>query len=111
MWQDFILSIVGIVFTLSLIPQIIDVLHKKCVMNSTTCFITSSGCFVIAFVDFTLNLPYASMISVITGIFWGTMFCYSHPIEKIINGFLHCKLQFYKYYKPNVIQNKPHTNE
>lgn len=84
MWQDFVLSFIGIIFTAALIPQLIDV-YKNNVMNSTTCFITSSGCFVIAYVDFTLNLPYASIMSVITAIVWGLMFCYSRPLNKMLH--------------------------
>jgi len=97
MWQDFVLSIIGIIFTVSLIPQLIDV-RKNGVMNSITCFITSTGCFVIAYIDFTLNLPYASVISIITASIWGLMFCYSKPLIKISNNIENLKYRYKLYF-------------
>lgn len=86
MWQDFALTLIGAIFTISLIPQLIDV-YKNGVMNSLTCFITSVGCFIIAYIDMTLGLPLSSIMSLITAIIWGLMFCYSKPLLKIgVNG-------------------------
>lgn len=84
MWQDIALTIIGAIFTISLIPQLIDV-YKNGVMNSITCLITSIGCFIIAYIDITLNLTFSSIMSLITAIIWGLMFYYSKPLNKIIN--------------------------
>lgn len=77
MWQDFVFSIVGIVFTLILVPQLLDVFNKRCNLNCLTCATTGVGCFIIAFVDTTLNLPFAALISVITGIIWLLLLIFS----------------------------------
>jgi hypothetical protein len=76
MWQDLVLSSIGIVFTLSLIPQLKDVLKKQCKMNWVTCSITSIGCFIIAYVDYTLDLQISAIVAVATGIVWGLMLVY-----------------------------------
>jgi hypothetical protein len=106
MWQDFVLSIIGIIFTVSLIPQLIDV-RKNNVMNSITCFVTSTGCFVIAYIDFTLNLPYASVISIITASLWGLMFYYSKPLVKLSNYIENVKYRCNLYFN----SHKNHPNE
>ena len=76
MWQDLVLSSVGIVFTLALIPQLRDIYNKQCKMNWITCSITSIGCFVIAYTDYSLNLYISTIVSVITAIVWGLMMIY-----------------------------------
>jgi uncharacterized protein with PQ loop repeat len=77
MWQDLVLSSIGIVFTISLIPQLIDVMRKKTKMNLTTCIITSVGCIIIGGVDFTLGLPISAIVAISTGVLWGLMLIFS----------------------------------
>jgi hypothetical protein len=86
MWQDIILSIIGVVFTIVLIPQLKDVIKNKCKMNIFTCILTSSGCFLISYVDFSLNLPISSIVSATTGIIWGLMLYYSLSIDDLMNN-------------------------
>ena len=76
MWQDISLSIIGIVFNISLILQLKDVIIKKTKMNTTNCIITCTGCIIIGYIDFTLNLPFAAIIAIITGLLWGLMVVY-----------------------------------
>ena len=74
MWQDFLLSIVGIGFTITLIPQLNDSLNGKAYTNKITSGITTIGCILISWVDITLNLYGASFISFLTGIIWLLLF-------------------------------------
>ena len=83
MWQDIVMSGIGIVFTIMLIPQLIDIVKKQVSMNYMTCVVTGLGCFVIAFVDVTLTLFFAAIISVITGIIWLLLFILSIKNSKI----------------------------
>ena len=86
MWQDIILSMIGVVFTIVLIPQLKDVIKNKCKMNGLTCMVTSGGCFLISYVDFSLNLPISSAVSAVTGILWGLMLYYSLTIDELMNN-------------------------
>jgi hypothetical protein len=70
MWQDLVLSIIGIAFTIILIPQLLDSIKGKSQINTLTSSITGFGCFLICFVDFTLGLYIAAIVSLITGIVW-----------------------------------------
>jgi hypothetical protein len=45
-------------------------------MNWATCSITSIGCFIIAYVDYTLDLQISAIVAVATGIVWGLMLIY-----------------------------------
>jgi hypothetical protein len=74
MWQDLLLSGIGIAFTIILIPQLIDSIRGKSQINTLTSSITGCGCFLICFVDITLNLYFAAIVSLLTGIVWLTFF-------------------------------------
>lgn len=74
MWQDFVLSGIGIVFTIILIPQLIDSIKDIDHINKLTSSITGMGCFLICAVDITLGLYFAAAVSMITGIVWLTFF-------------------------------------
>ena len=70
MWQDLGFAFIGFLFTVMLIPQLIDGLKGKAVMNFWTCYITGIGCIAMGDIDLTLNLPIAAMVSVSTGMMW-----------------------------------------
>jgi hypothetical protein len=74
MWQDIVLSGVGIVFTLILIPQLKDSIDGKSQLNLFTSSITGIGCFIICLIDMTLNLHIAAAVSLITGLVWLSFF-------------------------------------
>jgi hypothetical protein len=76
MWQDIAFSVIGIVFNISLVLQLRDVIVNKTKMNTPNCIVTCIGCAIIAYVDLTLNLPFAAIISVITALLWGLMVVY-----------------------------------
>jgi hypothetical protein len=83
MWQDIVLSIVGLLFTLMLIPQIWDGRRGKAILNFWTCLITGAGCVVVGIVDVTLGLPYAAAVSASTGTMWLLLLYYSEENRKI----------------------------
>ena len=82
MWQDYVLSIVGVSFTIMLIPQLYDAIRGDAQLNFWTCLITGIGCFVIGLVDITLGLPIAAVVSFTTGIMWLLLVYYSEEKQK-----------------------------
>jgi len=82
MWQDLVLSTVGFLFTIMLIPQLCDAYAGKAILNFWTCFITGLGCIAIGVVDVTLNLPIASVVSISTGLMWLALMYYSEKTRK-----------------------------
>jgi len=86
MWQDISLSAIGIIFNISLVLQLKDVVNGKSKMNTTNCVITCIGCIIIGYIDFTLNLPFAAIIAVVTGIIWGSMLVFPYIGPTIASG-------------------------
>lgn len=82
MWQDIALSIIGGLFTVMLIPQLVDAWRGKAIMNFWTCFVTGAGCIAIGFIDVTLNLPTAAVVSGATGVMWFLLMKYSEKNRK-----------------------------
>lgn len=82
MWQDLVLSVVGLLFTVMLIPQLNDAIRGKVVLNFWTCLVTGMGCIVIGCVDITLNLPLAMVVSISTGTMWLALMYYSEENRK-----------------------------
>jgi hypothetical protein len=76
MWQDIAFAVIGIIFNISLVLQLKDVIVNKTKMNVPNCVITCIGCILIGYIDLTINLPFAAIIAVITGILWGLMVVY-----------------------------------
>lgn len=74
-WQDLIISIVNIVFSISLVPQVIHGFKKKkALITFATSIPTFLGLYVLAFTFFTLNLYYSSVLSFITATLWLILF-------------------------------------
>ena len=82
MWQDFALSVIGIVFTLMLIPQLLDSARGKAILNYWTCLITGIGCLVMGCVYLTLDLPISAIVSFTTGTMWIAILYYSEKNRK-----------------------------
>tara|TARA_Y100000310_G_scaffold334530_1_gene414537 strand:- start:756 stop:1013 length:258 start_codon:yes stop_codon:yes gene_type:complete len=79
-WQDLVISIVNIVFSISLIPQIRHGYKlKKGLITLKTSIPTTLGLYIMAFTFFTLNLPYSAILSFIAGTLWLVLF-----IQKIV---------------------------
>lgn len=90
MWQDVVMSIVGLVFALVMIPQLIDCYKKKCKMNSISCSITIAGLIVMGICMFTLNAYYTAVVEMIAASVWGLCWyfscCWSDGDKSIVEG-------------------------
>jgi len=74
-WQDIVITIVCLVFTISLYPQIhLGFKEKRGAISLWTSIPTFIGLFVIATTYLTLNLYFSAIISYITGILWFLLF-------------------------------------
>jgi len=74
-WQDVIITIVIILFSYALVPQIYQGFkEKKGFINLQTSMITAIGMYSLAVIYLTLNLYFSSIISEITAILWTTLF-------------------------------------
>lgn len=82
MWQDLALSAIGIIFTLMLIPQLLDSVRGKAILNYWTCLITGIGCLVMGCVYLTLELPISAVVSFTTGTMWLAILYYSEKNRK-----------------------------
>jgi len=81
MWQDLGFAFIGFLFTVMLIPQLIDGLKGKAVLHFWTCYITGIECIAMGDIDLTLNLPIAAMVSMSTGLMW-IMLMYCSEMNK-----------------------------
>jgi len=77
MWQDIAFAVIGLSFTVMLIPQVVDAFNGKASLNLWTCLITGLGCVGMGLVDITLDLFYASVVSISTGCMWFAILYYS----------------------------------
>jgi len=74
-WQDVVITISGIVFSLSLFPQVWHgYKHKVGPITYQTSVPTFIGLFVISFAYYTLGLFFSSVMCFITGLVWLTLF-------------------------------------
>jgi hypothetical protein len=74
-WQDIVLSVVSVVFSIALIPQIIDgYKYKRGGINILTSMPTFTGLYVISFVYYTLSLYFSSFVSIFMGTLWLILF-------------------------------------
>jgi len=74
-WQDIVITLVNIVFSLSVIPQaLLGFRHKKGVMTHWTTVPTFLGCFFMAFAFLTLDLYFSAATTLMTGVFWAVLF-------------------------------------
>ena len=74
-WQDIVLSIVGIILTIALVPQVIEGFkRRKGYVTLTTSGPTFIGLYVTSIVFYTLSLFMTSILYSITGTLWLTLF-------------------------------------
>lgn len=76
MWQDGVLTIIGFLFAVFLIPLIIDSVHGKHV-NKLSSFTTFMGLYIIAFTYLTIGLHMAMFTVTLTGVLWMSLFIMS----------------------------------
>jgi len=82
MWQDFALAVIGFVFTLMLIPQLVDGKRGIAILNFWTCLVTGMGCIIMGGVYLTLGLMLTTAISFSTGAMWLLLLYYSEENRK-----------------------------
>lgn len=79
-WQDLVITIVSIIFSLALVPQVYHVFKaKKCSIRLLTSVPNFIGLYCISIVYYTLNLYFSTIVTAITGTFWLALF-----IQKLI---------------------------
>lgn len=70
-WQDIVMATVGIVFSFSLVPQVIHGYKSKTgPIKWQTSVPTFVGIYIVCFVYITLSLYFAAITSFFTGTFW-----------------------------------------
>ncbi|NUJ98235.1 hypothetical protein HGA92_05660 [Candidatus Gracilibacteria bacterium] len=71
MWQDFAIMTINIIFSLSLVPQVIEGFKKKKgLIEFWTSIPTTLGLFVMSYTFLTLNLIFSAILTFLTGILW-----------------------------------------
>jgi len=75
MWQDIIITITILAFSYALIPQVVEGFrNNKGSINLQTSLITSIGMFVLSVVYATLGLYFSTIVALLTGGLWTTLF-------------------------------------
>lgn len=73
-WQDIVITIANIIFTVALIPQVYDGFKKK---EGPIKFLTSvpisAGLYSISFAYWSLSLHFSAIIALFTGTMWLTL--------------------------------------
>lgn len=70
-WQDILISIASITFSIALIPQVYHGFkEKQGVIKLQTSIPTVLGLFAVMFAFFTLDLYFSTIVSFITGTLW-----------------------------------------
>ena len=79
-WQDITITAVNIIFAYALIPQVYQGFkEKKGFINLQTGLLTALGMYTLAFVFFTLNLIFSTIMVIFVGTLWLSLL-----IQKII---------------------------
>ena len=74
-WQDIVISLVNIVFSISLIPQVIHGYKlKKGLITLKTSIPTTLGLYVMSFAFFSLKLYYSAALGALTATLWLILF-------------------------------------
>ena len=70
-WQDIIITIANLLFTISLINQVVyGFRKKKGLITLTTSFLTTLGLYAITIAFLTLGLPMSALVSCVNGTLW-----------------------------------------
>ena len=74
-WQDIIISISQILFSIALLPQIyLGFKNRKCSITLMTSVPTFIGLYAISFCFYTLSLYFSAIISLVAGTLWFILF-------------------------------------
>ena len=77
MWQDYVLAIISILFSIFLIPQAYYVVRGDIRLNKFTTGFTAAGLIVMAATFITLGLQFSALSTCATALIWGIMYVYS----------------------------------
>ena len=82
-WQDILISIASLVFSLSLVPQVYEGFRtKKGLVTRATSVPTFIGLYAISIAYFTLSLYFSSMLTFTAGTLWLLLFIQRITYEK-----------------------------
>lgn len=74
-WQDLVIAIANVVFSISLFPQVYYGFRRKMgLITLATSLPTFAGLYIMAFALFTLFLYYSAALTFITGTLWLILF-------------------------------------
>ena len=71
-WQDKVFAFVNILFSLFLIPQLIDVFNGV-KLNIFSCFLTAAGVFACAYCLWTMHSKWGAFWTAVNGLMWTVM--------------------------------------
>ena len=78
MWQDLVITIIGIILNLAMLHQITRGFKlKRKMMASSTALITTIGVLIVGYVFFTLNLYFSALLQIVGGTLWAILFIQS----------------------------------
>jgi hypothetical protein len=81
MWQDIVIAVVDILFSVFLIPQVYYVSTGKMQMSKLTAGTTAAGLLVMAVAFATMDLTYAAATTCLTAAMWAIMF-FGNSVER-----------------------------
>ncbi|MBU0981444.1 hypothetical protein KKC94_02010 [Patescibacteria group bacterium] len=74
-WQDLVITIVNIVFTTALLPQVYHGFKEKIgPIKLQTSIPTFLGCYTLAICFLTLSLPFSAAVTFLSGSMWFLLF-------------------------------------
>jgi hypothetical protein len=83
MWQDWIITIVNIVFAYALIPQVYQGFkNKKAYINFQTGLLNTLGMYAMSFAYYSLNLTFSWIIGALNATLWLVLFIQTNIYKK-----------------------------
>lgn len=83
-WQDLVISVSSLVFSLSLVPQVYEGFRtKKGLVTMATSAPTVIGLYAISIAYFTLSLSFSSVLAFTTGTLWLLLFIQRAVYQKV----------------------------
>jgi len=77
MWQDYVIAIVSLLFGIILLPQLVDTIKGKTILNLYTASLTTVGLFILAGTFFTMKYWTSFAADVLSGVIWFLLFVFS----------------------------------
>ena len=77
MWQDYVIATVSLLFGFILLPQLIDTIRGKTILNLYTASLTTIGLFILAGTFFTMRYWSSFIADVFSGVIWLLLFLFS----------------------------------